>query len=35
MADLRATRADEIVARNGVRHPLFLPGGDPLEVLSA
>jgi prophage DNA circulation protein len=30
-----ATRADEIVARNRVRHPLFLPGGDPLEVLSA
>lgn len=30
-----ATRADEIVARNGVRHPMFLPGGEPLEVLSA
>lgn len=31
-----ATRADELVARNGrlVRHPGFVPGGTPLEVLS-
>lgn len=28
------TRADEIVARNHVTHPGFVPGGDPLEVLS-
>lgn len=27
-----ATRADEVVARNGVRHPLFVPGGLDLEV---
>lgn len=31
-----ATRADELVARNGrlVRHPGFVPGGEPLEVLA-
>lgn len=29
-----ASRADEIVARNKVRHPGFVPGGKPLEVLS-
>jgi len=29
-----AERADEIVARNRVRHPGFVPGGQPLEVLS-
>ncbi|OPY15606.1 MAG: hypothetical protein A4E66_00010 [Syntrophus sp. PtaB.Bin001] len=29
-----ATRADEIVARNRIRHPLFVPGGVALEVLS-
>lgn len=27
-------RADEITARNKVRHPGFVPGGRPLEVLS-
>jgi prophage DNA circulation protein len=27
-------RADEIVARNGVRHPGFVPGGRALEVLT-
>lgn len=27
-----ATRADEIVSRNHVRHPGFVPGGVPLEV---
>lgn len=26
-------RGAEIVARNGVRNPAFVPGGDPLEVL--
>jgi len=30
-----ATREGEIVDRNRVRHPLFVPGGQPLEVLSA
>lgn len=29
-----ASRADEIVARNKVRHPGFVPGGVPLEVLN-
>lgn len=29
-----AERADEIVARNRVRHAGFVPGGEPLEVLS-
>lgn len=29
-----ASRADEIVARNKVRHPGFVPGGKSLEVLS-
>ncbi|MEW5904927.1 MAG: DNA circularization N-terminal domain-containing protein [Pseudomonadota bacterium] len=29
-----ATRADEIVARNHVRHAGFVPGGEPLEVLA-
>lgn len=29
-----ASRADEIVARNKIRHPGFVPGGKPLEVLS-
>lgn len=29
-----ATRADDIVARNRVRHPGFIPGGVALEVLS-
>lgn len=28
------TRADDIVARNGIQHPGFLPGGQPLEILS-
>lgn len=28
-------RAEEIVARNALRHPMFLPAGVPLEVLSA
>lgn len=28
-----AARGDEIVARNSVRHPLFVPGGQALEVL--
>jgi prophage DNA circulation protein len=27
-----ATRADEIVSRNRVRHPGFVPGGIALEV---
>lgn len=29
-----ATRADEIVARNHIRNPGFVPGGQPLEVLA-
>jgi len=29
-----ATRADEIIARNKIKNPLFVPGGVPLEVLS-
>lgn len=29
-----AGRADEIVTRNRIRHAGFLPGGDPLEVLT-
>ena len=29
-----ASRADEIANRNKPRHPGFLPGGDPLEVLA-
>lgn len=29
-----ASRADEIAQRNKPRHPGFLPGGDPLEVLA-
>lgn len=29
-----ASRADEIARRNKPRHPGFLPGGDPLEVLA-
>jgi len=28
-----ASRADEIVARNNIRHPGFVPGGQALEVL--
>lgn len=28
-------RDEEIVARNGLRHPLFVPGAVPLEVLSS
>lgn len=28
-------RGEEIVARNGLRHPIFLPAAVPLEVLSA
>lgn len=30
-----ATRADEIVDRNRIRHPGFVPGGQALEVLTA
>lgn len=30
-----ATRAAEIVTRNKIRHPLFVPGGQALEVLNA
>jgi prophage DNA circulation protein len=30
-----ATRADDIAARNFVRHPGFVPGGVELEVISA
>ena len=30
-----ASRSDEIVARNGIRHPGFVAGGTALEVLSA
>lgn len=26
--------ADDIIARNGIKHPLFIPGGTELEVLS-
>jgi len=29
-----ATRADELLVRNAVRHPLFVPGAQVLEVLS-
>lgn len=29
-----ATRADEIVARNRIRHPGFVPGGQAIEVLA-
>lgn len=29
-----AMRADEIIARNRIAHPLFVPGGVPLEVLA-
>jgi len=29
-----ATRAEEIIARNNIRRPLFVPGGVALEVLS-
>ncbi|PSJ23575.1 hypothetical protein CVH10_01550 [Halomonas sp. ND22Bw] len=29
-----AARADEIVSRNDVRHPGFVVGGDPLEILN-
>lgn len=29
-----AERSDELVARNGVRHPLFVAGAQPLEVLA-
>jgi len=29
-----ATRADEIIARNKIKNPLFVPGGVALEVLS-
>jgi prophage DNA circulation protein len=28
------TRANEIIDRNRIRHPNFVPGGVPLEVLS-
>jgi len=28
-----AGRADELVARNNIRHPGFVPGGTPLEVI--
>jgi len=30
-----AQRADEIISRNTLRHPGFVPGGDALEVLNA
>lgn len=30
-----ATRADDIAARNGVRHPSFMPTGTALEVLAS
>lgn len=30
-----ARRADEIVLRNAVQHPSFVPGAEPLEVLTA
>jgi prophage DNA circulation protein len=29
-----ATRADELATRNGINHPLFMPAGKTLEVLS-
>lgn len=29
-----SSRDSEIVARNNVRHPAFVPGGQPLEILS-
>lgn len=29
-----ADRADQIIRRNAVHHPLFVPGGDDLQVLS-
>ncbi len=29
-----ASKADELVARNHIRHPGFVPGGTPLEVLN-
>jgi prophage DNA circulation protein len=29
-----ATRADELIARNAIPHPSFVPGGQTLEVLS-
>lgn len=29
-----ASRAEEIMARNNIRHPLFVPGGSALEVLT-
>lgn len=29
-----ATRAQEIISRNNIKHPLFVPGGVELEVLS-
>lgn len=29
-----ASRAEEIIARNKIKHPLFVPGGIPLEVFS-
>jgi prophage DNA circulation protein len=31
---LDATQSDEIVSRNRIRHPGFVPGGQPLEVLT-
>lgn len=30
-----ATRADEITERNRIRHPGFVPGGEPLEIVNA
>jgi prophage DNA circulation protein len=30
-----AKRSDDIIARNGVRNPSFLPTGTPLKVLTA
>ena len=29
-----AARAEQIVARNRIAHPAFVPGGEPLELLS-
>ncbi|MDQ7010357.1 MAG: hypothetical protein Q9M29_00915, partial [Mariprofundaceae bacterium] len=30
-----ASRDAEIIARNSIRHPGFVPGGSPLEVIRA
>ena len=29
-----ATQADSLIARNAIRHPGFVPAGEPLEVLT-